>query len=254
MVLLMDELLHHRRHYFARTLPRDANRSFNDVDYAIARYLLTRLNVRSVKMDDTSLGQQLFHDLEFDSESHLFRVREPGDEEGDLPSGEAAGFSALNLFCPVSRPDAAWLSEAAASTSLCMCYGVRGPLDGEFWDFLGQLAPGPEEPLMVPLFGLAPGLWRCASFLVVRRSRRAVLMDAIRHLVAAFSCDDLDALKLAEENLKLRETIQGFSAPGTSQAEIDKLKSAILVLEREIVALRRAALQQEKDIAAKSHP
>ena len=134
--------------------------------------------------------------------------------------------------------------------AIVLCYGLSNAIGIELTEMIGILSSAADQPVFVPLFGTAPGLWRAASMLIGRRSQRAKFVEVVQNFTAAFLGDDLDPLRLAEENLLLRAQVQRLSVPGTNEAEVQRLKSVVGTLETLVASLRRGSMQQEKTIAA----
>jgi len=239
MILLMDELLRHRRHFYANIAKSHAAGPFTDIDFVIARFLQSRLNIPSVHVDDPSIFA-------------LFQKPEEPSDVGVSSSttGPAISpFTALQLVCPCAQAGERKLPAMTAPTHLTMIYGWQGPLGADSLRLILDPAVISPDQAVLPLFGMAPGLWRAASLLIFPNIHRPVVMDAIRQLLATFSSDDLDCLQLAERNLELREALDHISDTGAHQVELKNLRALVTTMEAEIVALRRTAVQQERNLA-----
>jgi hypothetical protein len=234
----VNEILGRRREYYAwfgdNSLSTDVG--FTDVDYTFAWYLITRLGITSVSADVEKTAAM------FRCETLKVSVA------GDGSSADAGG--SLYLCSPSNQPSGSWLQGAQQAGAMVLCYGLSTPLGVEWAEMIKLLSESADAPVFVPLFGAAPGLWRAASMLVGHRSQRAKFVEVTQNFTAAFLGDDLDPLRLAEENLTLRAKIQKLSTPGSNEAEVARLKSVVGTLETLVASLRRGAMQQEKTIAA----
>jgi hypothetical protein len=242
---LIDELLDRRREYHAY-FERNAttgDRPFGDVDYVLVWHLIARLGIKSLQVDDAGVME-------------LFRAAQPVEGSTTLQISLAAEYDraapagALLLFNAHVRPADDWLADSTSENSLALCYGLTGTLDGSLAQSLQAVLHGGADVVFLPLFATAPPLWRAACLLIAARSRLVQLNGIATELTSTFSGDDLDALHLAEENLRLRATIGRLSTADTNHGELVHLKSTIATLEAQVVALRRTALAQEESIAA----
>jgi hypothetical protein len=242
-VTTMGQILQWRREFSAQNREKSL---FTDVDYIVCNVLVSLLKIKRLRIDNAAIVA-LFRDNKLESELEITGPGEPTAEVRDQAIDE---FSELFILSAACGLDSKLLEGIDARGSLAICYGISGQIGNEFIHTLNCLLASGEEGVLLPLFGIAPGLWRATSLLVFRRSRWALVIEALRELTAAFSCDDLDALRLLEENMQLRTQVQKLIVPGTAAAEIQTLKSTIASLQSEILSLRRVALYQEQTIAA----
>jgi hypothetical protein len=241
----IDELMDRRREYHAhvnRNAPA-GDPPFGDVDYVLAWYLLARLGIRSLQVDDARV-MELFQAARSVAGLTTLQVSLAAEYSGPAPAGS------LLLFSPRNRPADDWLAGAASEDSLALCYGLTGTLDASLAQSLQAVTRGGDDVMFLPLFATAPPLWRATCLLIAPRGRLAQLDGIVKELTNTFSGDDLDALQLAEENLRLRATIGRLSTADTSHGELVHLKATIVTLEAQVAALRRTAVAQEESIAA----
>jgi hypothetical protein len=236
----VNEILGRRREYYAwfEDTGLAADVAFTDVDYTFAWYLITRLGITSICADVEQTGAMFRNDA--------LKVSVTGD--GSAPAADSVG--PLYLCSPSNHPSASWLESAKNTGAIVLCYGLSATLGIELAEMIALLSASEDQPIFVPLFGSAPGLWRAASMLVGHRTQRAKFVEIAQNFTAAFLGDDLDPLRLAEENLTLRSKIQRLTTPGSNEAEIARLRSEVAALETLVASLRRGAMQQEKTIAA----
>jgi hypothetical protein len=250
MPSLIDELLGRRREYFAHVeLTRTTGHPaacgvlpLNETDYTLIWYLLTRLRIGALHVDNGAIAG-LFRAAAPPAGMRPVTVLILGGGVLEIAAPLRAGFGSLVLFGPANRSAAESIAAAVAKDSLALCYGVTGTIDTPFAETLLAVSRGCGEQVFVPLSSLAPPLWRATSILIARGSRRTFLTEVVRQLTETFCGEDLDALRLAEENLALR----------SSHGALDEMKAHIATLETQVASLRRAALAQEETIAELSH-
>jgi hypothetical protein len=236
---LVDELLSRRRHYLrhCRECASAGPPPLGETDYVLAWYFLQRLRIATVHVDDADLAR-LFPGSAPAPNMSPARVAVRDDNASPSFSAGTA-FDSLYFLNAARKPSAAWLAGAAGEGSLVCCYGIRGFMDGSFGETLRALAAGREDAVLVPLWSIAPPLWRAAAMLIAWGTRRALLDEVVRQLSDTFCGDDLDTLRLAEENLALR----------SDHGALDEMKSLVGRLEVQVASLRRTALAQEETIA-----
>jgi hypothetical protein len=235
-----QEILDCRREYFRRA---DAASSrldcrFTDIDYAVAWRLVRKWNLTLIQADVPEVAA-LFR-------SPALTVAVANDGATVSPPKNTRSLRALHLFSPSNKSA---LPAGISGGSIGLCYGLSAAMNSDFLERLRNLGTASDPPVFLPLFGNSPALWRAASLLVCRRSQLGKLAAAVKQFFAAFACEGLDPLCLADENIALRAEVERLSGPGTPEAEMQRLQSIIGNLEARIDFLRRGIVLQEATIA-----